>query len=56
MPTAAVLLNCSYVYLSDSDAGHQGSTLSDPRKTTGFGPFKLPTRSPTTERVGPLPT
>ena len=38
MPTAAVLLSCSYV---DSDAGHQGSTLSDPRKTTGFGPFKL---------------
>ena len=46
MPTAAVLFSCSYVYLGDSDAGHQGSTLSDPRKTTGFGPFKLPTRSP----------
>ena len=42
MPTAAILLSCSYVYLSDSDAGHQGSSLSDPRKTTGFGPFKLP--------------
>ena len=56
MPTAAVLLSCSYVYLSDSDAGHQGNTLSDPRKTMGFGPFKLPTRSPTTERAGPLPT
>ena len=41
MPTAAVLFSCSYVYLSDSDAGHQGSSLSDPRKTTGFGPFKL---------------
>ena len=40
MPTAAVLLN---VYLGDSDAGHQGSSLSDHRKTTGFGPFKLPT-------------
>ena len=46
MQTAAVLFSCSYVYLSDSDAGHQGSTLSDPRKTTGFGPFKLPTRGP----------
>ena len=46
MPTAAVLFSCSYVYLSDSDAGHQGSTLSDPRKTTGFSPFKLPTHSP----------
>ena len=46
MPTAAVLFSCSYVYLSDSDAGHQGSTLSDPRKTTGFGPFKLLTRGP----------
>ena len=44
MQTAAVLFSCSYVY--DSDAGHQGSTLSDPRKTTGFGPFKLPTRGP----------
>ena len=43
MPTAAVLLSGSYVY---SDAGHQGSSLSDHRKTTGFGPFKLPTRSP----------
>ena len=32
--------------LSNSDAGHQGSSLSDPRKTTGFGPFKLLTRSP----------
>ena len=37
---------CSYVYLSDSDAGHQGSSLSNHRKTTGFGPFKLPTHSP----------
>ena len=46
MQTAAVLFSCSYVYLSDSDAGHQGSTLSDPRKTTGFGPFKLPARGP----------
>ena len=46
MPTAAVLFSCSYVYLSDSDAGHQGSSLSDPHKTTGFGPFKLPTRGP----------
>ena len=46
MQTSAVLFSCSYVYLSDSDAGHQGSTLSDPRKTTGFGPFKLPTRGP----------
>ena len=46
MPTAAVLLSGSYVYLGDSDAGHQGSSLSDHRKTTGFGPFKLPTRSP----------
>ena len=55
MPTAAVLLSCSYAYSSDSDAGHRGSTLSDPRKTTGFSPFKLPTRSPTTERAGPLP-
>ena len=55
MPTAAVLLSCSYVYSSDSDAGHQGSTLSDPRKAMGFDPFKLPTRSPTTERAGPLP-
>ena len=54
MPIAAVLLSCSYVYLSDSDAGHQGSTLSNPRKTTGFGTFKLPTRSPL-ERAGPLP-
>ena len=36
----------SYVYLSDSYAGHQGSSLSDPRKTTGFGPFKLPTCGP----------
>ena len=27
-------------------AGHQGSSLSDPHKTTGFGPFKLPTRGP----------
>ena len=43
MPTAAVLF---YVYLSDSDAGHQGSTLSDPRKTTGFGPFKLDSSRP----------
>ena len=25
-------------------AGLQGSTLSGPRKTTGFGPFELPTR------------
>ena len=41
MPTAAVLFSCSYVHLSDSDAGHQGSSLSDPHKTTGFGPFKL---------------
>ena len=46
MQTAAVLFSCSYVCLSDSGAGHQGSTLSDPRKTTGFGPFKLPTRGP----------
>ena len=46
MPTATVLLSGSYVYLDDSDAGHQGSSLSDHRKTTGFGPFKLPTRSP----------
>ena len=38
MLTAAILLSCSYVYLSDSDAGHQGSSLSDPRKTKGFGP------------------
>ena len=41
MPTAAVLL--SGIYLGDSDAGHQGSSLSDHRKTTGFSPFKLPT-------------
>ena len=46
MPTAAVLLSCNYVYLSDSDAGHQGSTLSDPCITAGFSPFKLPIRSP----------
>ena len=46
MPTAAVLLSGSYVYLGDSDAGHQGSFLSDPQKTMGFGPFKLPTHSP----------
>ena len=38
MPTAAVLLSGSYVYLSDSDAGHQGSFLSDHPKTMGFGP------------------
>ena len=43
MPTAAVLPIGSCVYL---DAGHQGSSLSDHRKTTGFSPFKLPTRSP----------
>ena len=48
MATAAVLLSCSYVYLSDSDAGHLGSSLSDPSliKTMVFGPFKLPTHSP----------
>ena len=38
MPTAAILLSCSHIYLSDSDAGHQGSSFSDPHKTTGFGP------------------
>ena len=27
------------------DAGRQGSSLSDHRKATGFGPFKLPTCS-----------
>ena len=26
------------------NTGLQGSTLSDPRMTTGFGPFELPTR------------
>ena len=46
MLTAAVLLSGSYVYLGDSDAGHQGSSLSDHRKTTGFSPFKLPTHNP----------
>ena len=39
MPTAAVLLSCSYAYLSDSDAGYQVCTLSDPRKTTGVFVF-----------------
>ena len=29
MPTAAVLLSGSYVYSGDSDAGHQGSSISD---------------------------
>ena len=46
MPSAAVLLSSSYVYFGDSDAGHQGSSLSNHRKTMGFGPFKLPTCSP----------
>ena len=41
----AVLLSGSYIYLGSLDAGHQGSSLSDHRKTTGFGPFKLSTRS-----------
>ena len=26
------------------NTGFQGSTLSGPRMTTGFGPFELPTR------------
>ena len=37
--------NCLHVVIVRI-AGHQGSTLSDLRKTTGFGPFKLPTRGP----------
>ena len=45
MPTAAVLL--SGVCLGDSDAGHQGSSLSDHRKTTGL----LPTCSPLVQKV-----
>jgi len=40
-----VLLSGSYIYLGGLDAGHQGSSLSDHRKTTDFGPLKLPTCS-----------
>ena len=34
-----------FSYLGGLDAGHQGSSLSDHHKTTGFGPFKLLTCS-----------
>ena len=37
----------SYCFLGDmlkKNTGLQGSTLSSPRMTTGFGPFELPTR------------
>ena len=37
----------SYCFLGDmlkKYTGLQGSTLSGPRMTTGFGPFELPTR------------
>ena len=36
----------SYSFLGDmlkKNTGLQGSTLSSPRMTTGFGPFELPT-------------
>ena len=46
MPTAAVLLSGSYINLGGSDAGHQGSSISDHRKSTGFSHFKLLTRIP----------
>ena len=39
------LFSGSYIYLGGLNAGHQGSSLCDHRKTTGFGPFKLPTHS-----------
>ena len=31
-------------YAQKKNTGLQGSTLSGPRMTTGFGPFELPTR------------
>ena len=31
---------------AQKNTGLQGSTLSGPRMTTGFGPFELPTRGP----------
>ena len=34
-----------FIYIGGLDAGRQGSSLSDHRKATGFGPFKLPTCS-----------
>ena len=46
MLTAAVSLIGGYIHLGASDASHQGSSLSDHCKTTGFSPFKLPTRNP----------
>ena len=41
MPTAAVLLSGSYVYLDDSDAGHQGSSLSDHRNMHSKGIYEI---------------
>ena len=35
---------CFWEICSKKDTGLQGSTLSGPRMTTGFGPFELPTR------------
>ena len=32
------------LFLGDMNTGLQGSTLSGPRMTTGFGPLELPTR------------
>ena len=32
--------------ICSKNTGLQGSTLSGPRMTTGFGPFELPTRGP----------
>ena len=35
---------CFWDMLKKKNTGLQGSTLSGPRMTTGFGPFELPTR------------
>ena len=55
MLTAAVLLSCSCIYLGGSDAGCQGSSISDHHKTTVFGFFKLLTRSPLQKGLDPSP-
>ena len=38
------LMGGAFMTVMLKNTGLQGSTLSGPRMTTGFGPFKLPTR------------